>query len=230
MRRRRAAALDDIWASLPQFTAASGQLYMAGKQLQLKGVSWFGAEGVGMVPDGLWAHNASYYFQFLTKNGFNAVRIPFALDNVVANRQPDAKMLRSAPELQGLRYLDILERICDYAAMHGMLVLLDLHRLDSATWPDPGLWYSRDVDLSTVQEIWGQMAERFCHRWNTLGADLFNEPHGAKWTDWVKAATSLGNSVLSKCPRWLVFVEGVAHEGTKDTAVTRAATSTMLCW
>ena len=28
-----------------------------------------------------------------------------------------------------------------------------------------------------------------------------------------RTASDLGNFVLSKCQRWLVFVEGVAHEG-----------------
>lgn len=46
-----------------------------------------------------------------------------------------------------------------------------------------------------------------------MGADVFNEPHGARWADWAGVASQLGDFVLSKCARWLVFVEGVAHEG-----------------
>lgn len=46
-----------------------------------------------------------------------------------------------------------------------------------------------------------------------MGADVLNEPHGAKWADWAGVASQLGEFVLSKCARWLVFVEGVAHEG-----------------
>ena len=47
--------------------------------------------------------------------------------------------------------------------------------------------------------------------------DLQNEPHSASWakgdpaTDWGQAAGRIGNHVLSKCPRWLIMVEGVGY-------------------
>lgn len=48
--------------------------------------------------------------------------------------------------------------------------------------------------------------------------DLHNEPHkaswgqGNQWTDWNKAAERIGNHVLSRCPRWLINVEGVGYD------------------
>ena len=190
---------------------------MSGKPLKLKGVSWFGAEGVGKTPDGLWSHNVSYYLRFLAGNGFNAVRLPFALDNLFSDAAPSANMLKAAPELRGLSYMQVLERVVDAAASNGLLVLFDLQRLDSAKWPDDGLWYTKDVTMDDVKRAWDLIQARFCSRWNTLGADLLNEPHGATWAEWAAAAVDLGNSVLAKCSRWVVFVEGVAHE-RKDVA------------
>jgi hypothetical protein len=78
----RAALLGGMWDALPYFSASDGQIGMAGYALQVKGVSWFGADGVGRVPDGLWAHNVSFYLNFLADNGFNLLRLPFALDNL----------------------------------------------------------------------------------------------------------------------------------------------------
>ena len=122
-------------------------------------------------------------------------------------------MISASPELGGLTFLDMLEVLVDGASNNGLLVLFDLHRLKSTRWPDDGLWYTAGVSMNEVKAVWDTMQARFCNRWNVIGADLLNEPHGAKWGEWANAATDLGNFVLSKCQRWLVFVEGVAHEG-----------------
>ena len=215
---RRALALRELILELPDFTAVAGEILMAGKPIQLKGASWFGAEGAGRVPDGLWTHNASFYLRFLSQNGFNAVRLPFALDNVISNVGPQDNMVRAERALHGAKYLDVLEHIVDVAASHGLLVLLDLHRLQANKWPDDGLWYAKDVTLETVKQAWDRVQSRLCSRWNAFGADLLNEPHGASWADWVPVAKNLGDFVLSRCARWVVFVEGVAHLGTDSTA------------
>ena len=62
--------------------------------------------------------------------------------------------------------------------------------------------------------MWRQIAETLCNQWNVFGVDLVNKPHAASWgfgraTDWNMAAARIGNHILSKCPRWLIFVEGV---------------------
>ena len=109
-RTRRATALRNIWDALPQFSAAQGKLRMASKIMQLKGVSWFGAEGAGRAPDGLWVHNATFYLRFLAESGFNAVRLPLALDNILSNTRPSVNMLSAARELHGLSYFQVLEQ------------------------------------------------------------------------------------------------------------------------
>ena len=58
---------------------------------------------------------------------------------------------------------------------------------------------SQSVTIEDVKTAWDRVQARFCNRWNTLGADLFNEPHGATWSEWADAAATLGNFVLSKC-------------------------------
>ena len=191
-----------IGASLPVFTAIGSSIRMGGTAIKLKGVSWFGAEGIGHVPDGLWANTLDFYLEFLMENDFNALRLPLALDTVMANPTPTKKMLQAESGLWELNYLDILERVVDAAAKRGILVLLDLHRLEAARWPHDGLWYKPGVTLKTLKDAWDRLQARFCQRWNVLGADIFNEPHGAKWKDWTVAAAELGNAVLSKCARW----------------------------
>ena len=56
---------------LPFFTAEGGAVRMDGAPLQLKGVSWFGAEGDSGVPDGLWERSMADYLDFLAELGVN---------------------------------------------------------------------------------------------------------------------------------------------------------------
>ena len=165
----------DLLSVLPQYTARSSALYIGDDPLRLKGLSWFGAEGVGRVPDGLWLHDIDFYLQFISSHGFNAIRLPFALDNVLNNAVVSWDMVKAAPQLRGLGTLDVLEVVIDAAAERGLLVLLDLHRLDSTRWPDDGLWYNPHVSLERVEACWDLVQSRFCNRWNVFGADLFNE-------------------------------------------------------
>ena len=120
-------------------------------------------------------------------------------------------MISSERELRGLDYLEVIEYIVDAAASFGLLVLLDLHRLQAKRWPDDGLWYADDITIETVKKGWDAVQSHLCSRWNTIGADILNEPHGATWDAWVPAATSIGHFVLSKCKSWVIFVEGVAQ-------------------
>ena len=106
-----------------------------------------------------------------------------------------------------------MEKVVDAAAQRGITVLLDLHRVESSRWPDDGLWYGPHVSLEQIKSGWDIVQSRFCSRWNVIGADILNEPHGARWEDWAGAASELGNFVLSKCARWVIFAEGVAHKG-----------------
>ena len=62
---RHPRSLGDFWTGLPDFTASGSSVHLAGAPLQLKGVSWFGAEGAGRAPDGLWVHDIDYYLSFL---------------------------------------------------------------------------------------------------------------------------------------------------------------------
>ena len=205
-------------SSLPEFQVIERKVAFDNRPIDLRGASWFGAEGPGRTPDGLWMHNASFYIRFLSEHGFNAVRLPLALDNIASNIGPHMSMIAAEPSWFGLSYLDVLSHVIELAADHGLLVLLDLHRLQSAKWPDDGVWHTTPgQSLKDMKDVWDTLQSRFCSSWNVLGADLLNEPHGATWHQWADAASDLGNHILSKCQRWLIFVEGVAHHGLQSS-------------
>ena len=207
---------------LPVFTAHQGGLQLNGKHLTLKGLSWFGFEGNNAVVDGLWQRPLDAYLDFVASNGFNAIRVPLAYNHIMLNPTPPEPLLSANRELVGLDMFQLLTLVVEHAAARGILILLDLHRLDSNVWPDPqGLWYSDSVSMPALQRAWDLLAKRFCGHWNVMGADLFNEPHGGTWdtgdaaTDWNLAAEQLATGVLDRCSRWLVFVEGVGQAGRK---------------
>ena len=60
-----------------------------GTELQIKGVSWFGLESKPCSIGGLEQMPVDMGAAFLRKNGFNAVRIPLAV-NALLDRSPDA--------------------------------------------------------------------------------------------------------------------------------------------
>eukprot|EP00966_Prymnesium_polylepis_P015288 353602-Prymnesium_polylepis.4 len=160
----------------PDFTATRGSLHLNGKKLHLKGLSWFGFEGDNAVVDGLWQHSVDSYLDVLVANQFNALRVPLALNNVLNNPVPSKSMLSAEPTFVGEDSLWLLEMIVMRAAQKGILVLLDMHRLNSSLWPDPrGLWYNDHVTLETLKSSWIALAQRFCRHWNVFGADVFNE-------------------------------------------------------
>lgn len=56
-----------------------------GKQFHLKGVNWFGGTNSRGSPHGLWATDIDTMMDFMSTNGFNAVRWPLSLDVTLNN-------------------------------------------------------------------------------------------------------------------------------------------------
>jgi endoglucanase len=125
-----------------------------------------------------------------------------------------------------------------------VLLALHRLRRDYGGWPGSwdGLWYEHaegGLSEATVMDLWREVATTFCSEWNVFAADLMNEPHSGLWgssgwnstewsaehdesfpwsaeeVDWQQGAARLGNAVLEKCPRLLIFVEGTGEYGTE---------------
>lgn len=136
--------------------------------------------------------------------GQNAIRLTFNHASVL---DPSAS---SGPN----EYVRTIIALAQAAAEHGILLLLACQRLRPKSWPGNGLWFDEVVTEDKVRASWALLAQHLCSSWNVFGVDLQNEPYKASWgkdaaTDWSLAAARLGNHVLSRCPRWMVFVEGV---------------------
>lgn len=174
-------------------------------------------EETNSIVHGLWTPEFTIdkALDFIVEHGFNAIRLPYAISTVLSNPIPASADLVSEPSLAGLSMLDIMDIVIAKAGEHNVLIMLDAHRLR----PEAGiseLWYDAETSEAQALEAWSVLAKRYCGTWNVIAADLKNEPHGvASWgtgdveTDWRLAAERMGNHVLTECPRWLIFVEGV---------------------
>ena len=88
------------------FSSADGGLFAANPlrtdRISIKGVNWFGAEGQNAAPDGLWERSAAEYLDFAVEHGFNALRLPLAVNHVLSDppaapaREASAKARRAA--------------------------------------------------------------------------------------------------------------------------------------
>ena len=196
-----------------------GTLRANGKVFHVRGANWFGSEGRAGPPGGLQMHSVEYYLAFLRLHGFNAIRVLFNHRDVLESTvvTVDYFEAKHAQRFVGKTYLELFVALAEAAARYGLLVMMACHRLDAKAWPGDGLWYDGTTPESRVMESWDLVAASLCGAWNVFAVDLMNEPHAASWgkgderTDWGRGAERLGNHVLSRCPRWLVMVEGVGY-------------------
>ena len=154
---------------------------------------------------------------FLSSQGFNAIRFPFNHKSMLSDEPIELTGTVKAKSLRGLTYPQMFRSLAQHAAKHGILVMLTCHRTTPGAWPGDGLWFDKDISEKQVLDSWSIVVDELCSQWNVFAADLQNEPHKASWgkgrnTDWDKAAQRIGNHILSRCPRWLIMVEGVGYK------------------
>ena len=219
-----ASACGYVMPGFINFQGIEGELTANCKPFFLKGLNWYGSEGVTGVLEGLHKRSLTFFFDFFRRNDFNALRLPFNHKSVHENRPVDSRKIDHAlnpglvdHEGRGVNYLTSLQHVVLKAAEQRILVVLSANRLSPTDWPGSGLWYSEEVPEETVLATWTKMSDAFCGHWNVIGVDLMHEPHNlATWGTgpqsqrWDLAAARLGNHILARCPRWLIFVEGVA--------------------
>eukprot|EP00026_Physarum_polycephalum_P010483 Phypoly_transcript_10647.p1 GENE.Phypoly_transcript_10647~~Phypoly_transcript_10647.p1 ORF type:complete len:339 (+),score=28.35 Phypoly_transcript_10647:226-1242(+) len=167
---------------------------------------------------GLWAQDYHALLQFLSSNGFNAIRVPFYLDLVLNDAQPNSiNFYQMNTDLQGLTSLQVLDKVIEAAADLGLLIMLDLHSFEAGTFMQDGLWYDSTHPEPLVLQGWDKLINRYANQWNVIAFDLKNEPFSTTWggpntTDWSAGSTRIANHILSNTngSRFLVFVEGTA--------------------
>jgi aryl-phospho-beta-D-glucosidase BglC (GH1 family) len=154
--------------------------------------------------------------------GYNTIRLPYSNQLFDSGSKPSGIDYSQNPDLQGLRGLQLMDKIIDYATGIGLHIILDQHRPDASG--QSALWYTDAYPESRWIADWQMLANHYKDNPMVIGADLHNEPHtpacwgcGQPNIDWQAAATRAGNTILAVNPSWLIFVEGVdCYRGTSD--------------
>jgi endoglucanase len=173
-------------------------------------------ETANCAPHGLWQISLDQGLAQISSFGFNTVRLPYSSECLHASGTTSISAAKN-PGLVGKTPLELMDIVVARAEAHGLSVILDRHRPDSAA--QSALWYTSAYPESAWLADWRMLANRYRETPTVIGADLHNEPHGAAcWScadagrDWAAAATRAGNAILGVNPRLLVIVEGVEHQ------------------
>lgn len=200
-----------------EFFAKQSALFLNDDKLTLKGVNWFGFETETYDLHGLWKVSMSSILDFLTKNKFNAVRVPFSTEIALALDKTKCTSINTTanPGMVNWTSGQLMDHLVKECAKRGIVVMFDMHRLIGAGVITE-LWYDKTYTEDIVIKAWLNIVNRYKNSPNVFAVDLKNEPHGvATWggdasTNWHAAAQRIGNAILKVNPKLLVMVEGVA--------------------
>jgi endoglucanase len=210
----------------------------SGRPVRIAGVTWYGMESSHWVPAGLEHQPYTAIMDMVKKLGYNTIRLPYS-NQLVETNPIVTKAIEANPQFKGMRALQVMDAIVDYAQKIGLKIILDDHLSRALDVPrvnylEEPLWYSAQFPESSWIRDWEMLARRYLDRDAVIGFDLRNEPHtggvgpwtlhsyltqGATWgpyrgvdnpaTDWWRAAERAGNAILAINPHLLMFVEGV---------------------
>jgi endoglucanase len=202
----------------PLHTDAGNIVDAAGRIVHISGINWFGLETSTFAPHGLWARSLDSMLDQIAQTGFNTIRLPYSDQLFEPGSTPNGIDFQKNPDLQGLSGLQIMDQVISRAGQRDLKVILDRHRPTAAAQSE--LWYTGSVSEQHWIEDMVMLANRYQGDPTVIGIDLHNEPHGpATWgdgnpaTDWRAAAKRGGDAVLQANPDWLIFVEGIEHQG-----------------
>lgn len=198
------------------------------QSVQIAGINWFGFETHDYVADGLQYRSYKSILDQIKTLGYNTVRLPYSNQLFDATSMPQGINYKVNPDLRGLRGLQLIDKIVNYASLIGLHIILDQHRPDSEA--QSALWYTAAYPETRWISDWQMLATHYKNNSMVLGADLHNEPHApACWgcgnvaIDWQLAAQRAGDAILSINPHWLIFVEGVNCYAPNGTTAGTAA-------
>ncbi|MCY1716916.1 cellulase family glycosylhydrolase [Microbacterium sp. SL62] len=204
--------------SLPGWLSTQGSTIVtaSGAPFTIKATAWFGMETSNCAPHGLWSIALDDGLSAIAGMGFNTIRLPFSNECLAAKASNSINGAVN-PGLVSLTPLQLMDTVIARAKAHGLSVILDRHRPDSAAQSE--LWYTGQYSEQRWIDDWTMLAARYKNESAVIGVDLHNEPHGgACWNcgdparDWRAAATRAGDAVLGVNPRLLIIVEGVERQ------------------
>jgi endoglucanase len=222
----------------------------AGNVVRFSGVNWHGMDSENLIPHGLWGqanparvHTIENHLDEMKANGFNLIRLAFSSEIFIPGQKPKQTAIDPTKnaDLLNKTCIEILDRIIASAGARGIRIILDYHRLTGGGAPEDGHWYDGTHPESQWIANWKFLANRYKNDPTVVGADLFNEVHGAvTWkadnvdvaNNWRWAAKRCANEIHAIHPNLLICVQGLhsyngvggwwgaVHLGLKDHPLT----------
>ena len=222
----------------------------AGNVVRFSGVNWHGMDSENLIPHGLWGqanpanvHSIENHLDEMKANGFNLIRLAFSSEIFIPGQKPRQTAIDPTKnaDLLNKTCLEILDRIVASAGARGIRIILDYHRLSGGGAPEDGHWYNSAHPETEWIANWKTLVTRYKNNPTVVGADLFNEVHGAvTWNadnvdvanNWRWAAKRCANEILAIHPDLLICVQGMhsyhgeggwwgaIHLGLKDFPLT----------
>jgi len=203
------------------------------RPVRIAGVNWFGFETDTFVVHGLQNRNYKDMLNQIISEGYNTIRLPYSNQLFDSGSKPGGIDYSKNSDLQGLRGVQLMDKVIGYATSIGLHIILDQHRPNASG--QSSLWYTAAYPETRWIADWQMLAKRFKNNPMIIGADLHNEPHtpacwgcGRQEVDWRLAAERAGNDILAINPDWLILVEGVDCYGTRG--VTRGGDTSCYWW
>lgn len=212
--------------NFPLYTNGSYLVDSSNTRVKLACVNWYGAHMGRYVVDGLDAQPLSIIVSRIYSLGFNCVRLVYSLDLIYLNPVVDRLALTHNPELVGLTAMEIFKKVVAALSAKGVMTILNNH-ISKAGWccsetDGQGLWWTKEYSEDQWLQSLSNITNAFKSDPYVVAVDLRNElrkmdKYTPSWgsndnlTDWHRAATIGGNTVLSVNPKLIVIVEGLNY-------------------
>ena len=214
--------------ALPLSTKGSKIVDANDDEIKLRCTNWYGAHMQRYVVNGLDKVPMDFVSKSISGLGFNCVRMPYSLEQVVKNPLVNSEHLKANPELMSLTSMEILDKTIESLTNNGVMVILNNH-IGEAKWccdltDGNGLWYNKEYPEETWLKTLGSLTKRYLSNPGVIGNDLRNELRadiknlrvpswgsGHKTTDWKIAAQKGAKAVHEVNESQLIFVEGLSY-------------------
>eukprot|EP00929_Paragymnodinium_shiwhaense_P047395 TRINITY_DN24044_c0_g1_i8.p1 TRINITY_DN24044_c0_g1~~TRINITY_DN24044_c0_g1_i8.p1 ORF type:complete len:331 (-),score=53.93 TRINITY_DN24044_c0_g1_i8:95-1087(-) len=222
-RPKRSAELVQL-NKLPLHTSGRYIVDIDGVRVKWACVNWAGAYSTKHVVGGLKQQPLANLSRLISELGFNCVRLPYSTQGFVENPAVAEEDLTANPQLKGLKFQDIFDKVVEALTGQGLMVIINNH-LSVSGWccdtsQDEGYWYVPKYDESKWIASLAGMADRYRANPLVVAFDIRNELHdnpqgvvtwgdGNPKTDWAAAAERAGNAILAKTPEKLIVVSAI---------------------
>jgi endoglucanase len=205
----------------PLFARGASIVDQDGSPVMLHGIGWFEGYSYPGWLAGLDQVNWQQSLRDMVRLGFNCVRLHTfqrGVLNVMSGGDRTWPMWHGLnktlnPDLVGLGYLEVIDRVLDFTATIGLRVLIDSHSSDGTVPNNGGRWAIEPVSDADFLRQWQYLANRWKDKPALVGYEPINEPQKCTWgedgpDDIRKMYSKIGNAILAIDPRPLIVCQG----------------------